>query len=301
MRNQITSVAVALLVMAGVDARKQLIDANENRLQGRSMTPKVGSATCEDKCLFGKNDGTEKTYWCFAFTEPILTLGWEYNQDANTSTESTPLKHLRFDLIYYLDIHLQLTSTLDIFRLYYNQFMFELSKIKYKFEYGTIINEKWQYCPHLAYNRSAIGFKSTYRQEFMNCDKVIIKNLWDTNGVWRGKYAKIFEECERSQKDSATGEDPQVTATLWEKDLDSYPAVVEKIFAGSVDPESTTHCKTIPGFPTSSAGYENGEMIEGDSGLMIQVYAMAFNFLESMQNVSYKGTNRDYSVINMLQ
>jgi len=265
------------------------------------MVPKLGSDTCEDQCFFGKSDGSTKSFWCFAFTEPVLTLGWEYNQDANTSTESTPLKHLRFDLIYYLDIHIQITSTLDIFRLYYNQFMFELSKIKYKIEYGSIINERWQYCPHVAYNRSAIGFNSTYRQEFMNCDKVIIKNLWDTTGVWSGKYAKWFEECERSQKDSATGEDPQVTATLWEHDLERFPAIVEKVLAGSVDPTSAKHCTTIPGFPDYTAAATNSAgQIEGNN-LMLQVYSMAFEYLHALQNVSYKSGNKQYNAPIMLQ
>ena len=50
----------------------------------------------------------------------MMTLGWEYNQDANTDSTSTPLKHLRFDLLFYLENEFQVTSTMDIYRLYYN-------------------------------------------------------------------------------------------------------------------------------------------------------------------------------------
>ena len=127
MKNQITSVAAAIALLAFsdvADARKQLVDANENRLVTRESDPVVGTVTCEDYCLYGK-DNTQKVYWCLAFSEPVVTFGWEYKQDANTSAESTPLKHLRFDLIYYLQHRFKITSTADIFRLYYNQAIIE--------------------------------------------------------------------------------------------------------------------------------------------------------------------------------
>ena len=122
MRSQITSVAAAVLLLSNpelVDARKQLVGADEQRL-ATYKSPLVSTDTCEDFCVFGKDDGETKVFWCFAFTEPIVTIGWEYNQDANTNEESTPLKHLRFDLLFYLTTQFQITSTMDIFRLYYN-------------------------------------------------------------------------------------------------------------------------------------------------------------------------------------
>jgi len=48
------------------------------RLKTRT-SPLVASDTCEDYCVFGKDDGEEKVFWCFAFTEPLVTIGWEYN------------------------------------------------------------------------------------------------------------------------------------------------------------------------------------------------------------------------------
>ena len=32
----------------------------------------------------------------------------------------------------------------------------------------------------------------------MNCSKVLVKNLWDIEGVYTGKYAKYIDECTRS-------------------------------------------------------------------------------------------------------
>jgi hypothetical protein len=100
MRSQITTVAAAILLLGNCEARKQLVDVDETRLNLSS--PLVKSDTCKDYCLYGSDPLVDKIYWCFTFQEPILTLGWEYNQDANTSITSTPLKHLRFDLIFYL-------------------------------------------------------------------------------------------------------------------------------------------------------------------------------------------------------
>ena len=210
MRNQITSVAAAILLMNNAEvteARKQLVDGYEQRVKTRH-DPFVASETCEDLCVFGANDGEFKNFWCFTFTEPVLRLGWEYNQDAETSEESTPNKHLRFDLILYAEAHLQVTSTLDIYRFYYNQAMFEIPQIDFKIDLGTIITEFGYWCPHISWSRTAFGINSTYRQEYMNCSKVFVKNPWDIEGVWTGKYAKYFDECHRSQADSATGDDP---------------------------------------------------------------------------------------------
>ena len=103
MRSQITSVAAALTLLSFAElgaARKQLMDVNDNRLFERKNPTVRQSEDCEPLCVFGTIE--DKSYWCFIFQEPIVTLGWKYNQDANTSEESTPLKHLRFDLIFYL-------------------------------------------------------------------------------------------------------------------------------------------------------------------------------------------------------
>lgn len=199
MRNQITSVAVALVLMSMPEmgeARKQLVDGNDERLRERKNPSVRQSEECEELCVFGTSE--DKAYWCFSFQEPICTFGWEYSQDANTSEESTPLKHLRFDLIFYLQNQFEAYSKFDVYRLFYSEFTGELPRVDLKLDIGMIMNERWQYCPHVVWNRSAVGFNSTFRNEFMNCQKVFLKSLWDFDGVWKGKYATIFEECERS-------------------------------------------------------------------------------------------------------
>ena len=85
MRTQITSVAIAMALVAFpelAEARQQLVGLDEKRLEERS-SPVVGPATCEDRCVFGK-DLEDKEYWCFQFKEPVIKAGWEYKQTANT-------------------------------------------------------------------------------------------------------------------------------------------------------------------------------------------------------------------------
>ena len=47
---------------------------------------------------------------------------------------------------------------MDIYRLYYNKFTAELPRVDTKFQIGMIMNERWQYCPHISWARSAVGF-----------------------------------------------------------------------------------------------------------------------------------------------
>ena len=174
--------------------------------------------------------------------------------------------------------------------------MIELDQTDWKLDWGMIMNERWQYCPHVSWTRGAISFNSTYRQEFMNCSKVLVKNFWDTEGVWSGKYAKYFEECSRSQAGSTTSDDPQVTATLWNKDF--YDAISERVLLGSVDPESGTHCYSLPGVGVYSTDHQTGELVQtsDESGLVTSIYQMIFNVMLTYQNYgrNYKG---NYNVL----
>ena len=131
----------------------------------------------------------------------------------------------------------------------------------------------------------------------MNCSKVLVKNLWDTEGVWTGKYAKYFEECVRSQAGSTTSDDPQVTATFWNKDFKD--AVSETIIFGSVDPESGVHCYKLPGVPVYSQDYMTGDLVQmsDESALTVKAYEMFFNFMLMFQNYGKKyNGSYDYSL-----
>ena len=152
-----------------------------------------------------------------------------------------------------------------------------------------ITNEYFQYCPHLTWSMGGISVNSTYRQEYMNCSKIFIKNPWDIEGVWKGKYARWFEECSRSQADSASGDDPQVTATFWNKDF--FDAITERVIKGTVDPESATYCYKLqligsdtPVVATvaTSEGYKtDGDMVKSNDGteLIKMFYTKVFNFM----------------------
>ena len=181
-----------------------------------------------------------------------------------------------------------MTSTLDIFRLYYNKSVFEMPQLDFKVNTGFIINEKGQYCPHISWDRSSFQIKTTYRQEFMNCSKTLVKNFWDVENVWTGKYAKWFEECSRSQSGSSTSADPQVTATFWNKEF--VEPVSNKIFIGTNDPTSVGFCYNIP---LASAPMQGDLVTDGmQSKLYNQVYRNVFDYLHDMSSslVTYESS-----------
>ena len=128
----------------------------------------------------------------------------------------------------------------------------------------------------------------------MNCSKVLVKNFWDIDGVWKGKYAKYFEECARSQAGSSTSDDPQVTATLWNNDWKE--SIAETLIWGSTDPESGTWCKSLPFIGPSQLDMETGEYIESQNGLAIAFYQRFFDFMNNypLAKQSFKG---HYNVI----
>ena len=184
---------------------------------------------------------------------------------------------------------------MDIYRLYFNQSMFEIPQIDMKLDLGTIINENGQYCPHLSWNRGAIGLNSTYRQEFMNCSKVLLRNPWDFEGVYKGKLAKYIDECSRSQAGSSSSDDPQVTATFWQ--IDWFDEKSEIVLKGSVDPIGSFNCMNMP-LVSAPASYTNsmGHQVQEAPGLYHQIFKNAFNYIYERQNSkkSYKGS---YSTI----
>ena len=87
-----------------------------------------------------------------------------------------------------------------------------------------------------------------------------------------------------------------MTATLWNKDF--FDAVSERVILGSVDPESGSHCRSLPGVPVYSQNLESGELIQesDESNLVIAAYQVFFNFMQVFQNFgkTYKG---NYNVI----
>lgn len=75
----------------------------------------------------------------------------------------------------------------------------------------------------------------------IECYKTIINDICTFEGVYKGKYAKFFELCEKSDED----EDDEVLAefTTW----NFYEEQEDMLWAGTVDPESVVFCKDLPG------------------------------------------------------
>ena len=132
----------------------------------------------------------------------------------------------------------------------------------------------------------------------MNCSKILLKNPWDFTDVYNGKYAKYFDECHRSQADSANGDDPQVTAIFYERDW--FDAVVERLWRGTVDPESATGCKALPLIGTTSAVNDNGELVKSNDGseLMRMYYQRIFDVLYDMSSAKKRTYSGHYSVFD---
>ena len=112
------------------------------------------------------------------------------------------------------------------------------------------------------YSRGAVKTTMTIKQQFMDCEKVLLKNLWDMEGVWYGKYAQWFENCHRTSAGKATSDDPPVTYKIWDKEWVAQQK--DWIWAGTLDPKSVSWCYNIPGLaslaqPTVAAPSPSGE------------------------------------------
>ena len=120
----------------------------------------------------------------------------------------------------------------------------------------------------------------------MNCSKVLVKNLWDVEGVWKGKYAKYIDECARSQAGASGSDDPQVTATWWERDfLDS---VSERVLFGTLDAASLGNCYNLP-LVSAPALTSNEDMITQTGNLVWHnLYKHFFNQMYNLQNKKVK-------------
>ena len=191
MRTQITSAAVAIALLTnGVDARKEMVNA-ANRQVG---TPNVRD--CDNVCLF--KDIEERNYWCFDFSTPHVKAGWQWSLTNNTEDDSTPFKHLRVDLIGYFEFYFEVVSKFLIDNLYKNQFTVDIPSFKTSLVASFIVNEKGQFCPGLAGNVGTIDLQLSMIHNMMNCTKTLLKNFWSVEGVWTGKSAQLFEDCEWS-------------------------------------------------------------------------------------------------------
>ena len=251
MRTQITSVAaaVALLFAEGIDARKLLVNNSERKVGD----PIVGD--CDNVCLF--KDVDELNFWCFDFSTPNAKAGWQWDQDNNTESDSTPIKHLRMDLIGYLQLYFKFVSNLKIDHLYKNEFTFDIPSFKGQLFVSGIFTEEAKYCPGFGATLDTIDLKLSMIHNMQNCKKTLLKNFWSVEGVWTGTSAQLFEDCEWSQ-DNAADDDPEVELDFTTYEL--FSKVQDYMLMGTVDPQSAWYCLSL--IPTTTSYVNSKHMVQ---------------------------------------
>ena len=236
MRTQITSAAVAIALLSnGVDARKEMVNQ-----AGRQVgTPNVRD--CDALCIF--EDIDEKNYWCLDFSTPHIKAGWEWKLTNNTEEDSTPFKHLRVSLIGYFEFQFEVVSNFVIDNFYKNNFTVKIPSFDASMASSFIVNEKGQFCPGLGANIDSIDLKLSMIHNMMNCTKTLLKNFWSVEGIWTGKSAQLFEDCEWSQNDSENDPEVDLDFTTFEF-LDK---IEDYMVFGTIDPDSASYCFNIFG------------------------------------------------------
>lgn len=81
--------------------------------------------------------------------------------------------------------------------------------------------------------------------KFWNCSKTLVNDLADFSSTWTGYYAQYFEDCNQSNN---------AEIILMEKEY--REAVEDKLYSGTTDAKSESHCVGFGG-TTSSASRED--------------------------------------------
>lgn len=106
-----------------------------------------------------------------------------------------------------------------------------------------------------------------------------MNNFWSVDGVWTGKNARLFDNCEWSQN-SNTDKEVNLDFTKWEW----FKKVTDQMWVGSTDPLSKSFCYSLTTAATPAAGSYEGEqprvLGEGDPYLT-QVYKNLFHYVQN--------------------
>lgn len=272
-----------------VEARKQLVSkGNEDRIV---QSPLV--ADCENICLF--KDQEQKNYWCFDFSTPNLKMGWEWKQTNNTEDDATPIKYFRQDIAGYAQLYFKVKSELKLDELYFNEFTLDIPSFKTYLYAGMIINQRFQYCPGVGYNIDNIDLELTMIQKMQNCWITLLKNFWSVDGVWTGKGAKIFDDCEWAQD---SNDDPEVELdfTKWE----FFDKITDQMLVGTSDPESAQYCvNLVPGGVTLATDAATASYLDAtprvrssNSGFVQQFYQNLFDYAGTVLETKTVGSEK---------
>lgn len=131
-----------------------------------------------------------------------------------------------------------MNSLLNIERLYNNSFIVDIPKFKYSFFLNFIVNGEFQICWGMGWNNDAITCSLEMEHKFMTCFKTLIRDICGFYNIYSGPEAKIFEECEMSDTTDAYAE-----FVTWEWVAEN----VDKIWGGSVAPDSAEYCQDLGG------------------------------------------------------
>lgn len=123
----------------------------------------------------------------------------------------------------------------DVERLYYNEWSVSLSKFKANSFASMIVNGEWEYCPGYGWATEEVALDMTLSMKFMDCYKIILRDLCDFTTNWTGYDARWFDECDQSM---------DANINLYEKTIrkqrDPTPT------AGTIWPVSAEYCKPLP-------------------------------------------------------
>lgn len=226
----------ALAGLHSVEAPKETEGTTIERKVKKLRAPLVNEPDCSRLCLF-ENDNNS---WCFSTTPPMLKVGWEWYTEFGQSEDPydedyIPVNFYRWSVEPYVEIQAYIQSLFDIERLYYNEYSVSLSKFHWNFFASLIINGEWQYCPGIGTEIDEVDLEMTLSMKFVDCYKVILKDLCDFTTNWRGYEAKWFDECDQSM---------DANVDLWDKTIKK-----EKLNTpskGTIYPVSAEYCRALP-------------------------------------------------------
>lgn len=225
-----------MLVAGMVEADKVMV----NESGRKTRTPMVKD--CDELCIFKDMNNS----WCFETTPPMLRIGWEWGQKFGETDDTVPVKYYQVELVPYYEAQIYVQSLFNIEKLIYNEFTVDLAKFKMSYFFSMIINGDFEYCPGIGYETDKIDFAISTAFKFIDCYKIIIRDLCDFSTSWTGYDAKWLDECDQSS-------DSQIDLKTWE----ILEAEVDHMHGGTVYPVSAWYCMPLFGIKDAASGENN--------------------------------------------
>lgn len=94
-----------------------------------------------------------------------------------------------------MQLYAYVKMTLDISRLYFNEFIADMPEWKLLVFFNIIMNQDYKICWGAGYEYEAVQLSLQMEQHWVDCYKNIIDDICSFEGVWSGIYAQIFPVC----------------------------------------------------------------------------------------------------------